>query len=115
MFYFGCIGQVGHHLWDENLHTVPRWSKSTPWGVELDSSLCPTDEGQVQGQALIHHRDSWTALAFWDRSIDHRGGSNSVFVTSGVSYSFDEMLEMAKEKFPQVLKRYGFPIVELKP
>ena len=28
---------------------------------------------QTQGEALLYHKQGWTAISFWDRSVDERG------------------------------------------
>lgn len=48
---------------------------------------------------MIHRRDGWTALSFWDRSIDKRGACNSNYFAEG-TFTFEEMVALAKERFP---------------
>ena len=83
VLFFGCHGcfgsrpQAGHFLWRK---PGPRSSltdlEQTPWGYALDSKLAPAGP-QIEGRALCHHADGWTALAWWDRSVDSRPGSNA--------------------------------------
>lgn len=65
---------------------------------------------QPQGKALVHHRDGWTALAFWDRTGDSRGNSCSVFVLEG-DLDFDQALAAAGKLFPEVFERIDFEVV----
>ncbi len=110
-FYFGCIGHSGHYLWSAPYRQC-RDVGTTPWGFAIDGKLCPITEGrQREGVASVHHKDGWTALAFWDRSIDSRPGSNSVFL-AGEYLSFDEMVALAKSRFPDVWKRYSFDVTD---
>jgi hypothetical protein len=78
----------------------------------IDSGLCYGYCTSFEGQSVITHKDGWTALSFWDRSIDSRPGSNSNFLAEGI-FSFDEMVKLAQEKFPSVWNRFKFPIVEV--
>lgn len=55
-------------------------------------------------------KDGWTAVAFWDRSGgDTRPGCNSVFLARA-TLSGGELLHMAREQWPEVWNRPGFPI-----
>jgi hypothetical protein len=105
VFYFGCIGDVGHFVW--NIHGQ-RVANTSPWGDEVDGGLCPAGK-QVEGAASLHHEDGWTALAFWDRSVDSRPGSNSVFLIEG-EYDFESAVEVAREAFPQIWQRFKFEV-----
>lgn len=113
LFYFGCIGQPGHFMhaqegkWGRETF---RFTRDNPWGFTVDGGLCPPGH-ETEGRAALHHKDDWTALAFWDRSVDRRGGSCSVFLASG-EQTFDEMLALACARFPKVIARYKFEIVK---
>lgn len=119
VLYFGCIDESGHYL-VEGEKSAHRGS-GIPWREEqLDLTLCPgvrkvsygyEAEVQNEGAAKLHHKDGWTALAFWDRSVDHRRNSNSVFVVEGV-HEFDEAIELARQAYPHIWKRFGFEVVE---
>lgn len=108
MYYFGCVGQPGHFMHRPGGRRD--WDADTPWGRTPDGTLCPAGGKQVEGVALIHHKDGWTALSFWDRSVDQRGGCNSNFFVAA-ELSFDEMVAQAKERFPQVWHRFNFDVV----
>lgn len=124
MFYFGCGGQTGHYLWAPGLRSAT-WHHSVhermgyplaahPWGDHIDGDLCPPNRGgynelddnvsQPEGLGKIHHRDGWTAWAFWDRTKDSRGNSNSAFLAEG-EHDFDAMKAMAQKHFPEIWKR----------
>lgn len=113
-YFHGCTGDGSghgfhgaHEHWTGNL--VPRGE--VPWGRELDGGLAPKLAGQTEGVAKLHHKNGWTALAFWDRSGDSRGNSNSVFIFEG-TWTYDQVLELAHEHFPESFERFDF---ELKP
>jgi hypothetical protein len=114
-FYFGCMDQVGHHVFSsprayelEDRRAVSDVLYRNPWGIAIDGGLCKSGAEQ-EGIALIHHKNGWTALAFWDRSVDKRGKSNSVFLAIG-EFEFDQMVAMAKQFFPEVIARFPFEI-----
>jgi len=77
--------------------------------MRIDGGLCPKG-AQIEGKALIHYKDGWTALSFWDRSVDMRGNSNSNFLADG-KFTFEQMVEFAYQNFPEVTRRYKFSIV----
>lgn len=112
VFYFGCCSESGHYLWRPGprpyLCDGATLRHGQPWGARIDASLCVRGV-QVEGLALIHHKDGWTALAFWDRSVDTRPGSNSVFLADG-THTFDQMVAIAKEHFPTVWQRFKFDV-----
>lgn len=123
-FYFGCIGGPGHFMHNsvpdnglEARRATSHFTERNPWGYDIDGALCPNGRRsgkEVEGEALIHHKDGWTALSFWDRSVDKRGACNSNFLAEG-TFTFDEMKKLAEEKFPHVMRRFTFPIVDLTP
>jgi hypothetical protein len=117
VFYFGCYDDKGHHMRAaEGLGL--RYSReefdfvrTNPWGYGVEGGLCPQKAGEVQGESLVHHKDGWTALSFWDRSIDTRPGCNSNFLAEG-THSFAEMVALAKKHFPTVINRFTFEVKE---
>lgn len=113
VFYFGCIGQSGHYMHTTH-ESLVRDVGDMPWGrYGKDGDLPPQKSGQVEGQAMLHHMDGWTALAFWDRSVDTRPGSSSNFFFRG-TYDFAETVALARTAFPQVWKRYTFKVLPFK-
>lgn len=108
VYYFGCWGGIGHHLWTTrgNFAEVCHSWGSNEYG--LDGRLTPTDT-KHEGVARLVHKDGWTALAFWDRSVDRRGGSNSVFLFDA-ALTFDDAVNEAKRAFPSVWARFKFDV-----
>jgi hypothetical protein len=105
VFYFGCLDN-GHHLYDADGEMMYRQIE-TPWGEHPDGVLCPDERlGQLQGKALLHQKDGWTAIGFWDRTGDSRPGSNSAFMVRG-TFTFDEICRLAAAQFPTVWHRIG--------
>lgn len=111
MLYFGCIGGPGHFMHNES--GAHDWKATTPWGRTPDGTLCPQGR-EVEGRALLHRKQGWTALSFWDRSVDGRGGCNSNFFVNQ-TMTFEEIVGLAKERFPRVWARYRFEVVPAEP
>ena len=108
-YYFGCIGCAGHYLWDiDERWVATHWKEATPWGYDLDSKLCIEGQ-QTEGIATLNHKDGWTAISFWDRSVDGRNGCNSTFIAEG-TFSFTEMMGFAKQYYPKILDRFNFDV-----
>jgi hypothetical protein len=122
MFYFGPLYESGHYMYRENGQTVySEDRKDIPWqGWDIDGKLqpgCFVDRGrwdhrgpENEGEALLHHKDGWTALSFWDRTIDTRYGCNSTYIAEGI-LTFEQMVELAKARFP---KRWGMMKFEVR-
>lgn len=124
VYYFGCWEESGHYLWRAEGRSARREeSKVLPWS-QLDGTLPPADrrpmrrEGDYpevdreapQGHAALHHKGGWTAIAFWDRSVDRRPGSSSTFLIRGI-HTWEDAVRIAKAVYPRTWARYGFPIV----
>lgn len=127
VFFFGTDNQSGgHYLFDVWFNSYRGASNGPlPW-EQIDTKLAPYigtephrrstyDNGrQTQGIAALHHKDGWTALSFWDRSVDERMGCNSNFFWKG-THTFEEMLEQFRKVYPTIVARYPFPIVPVVP
>lgn len=106
MFYYGPWDRPGHFLFDEAGSKVGH--NHLPWGYSIDGALqpgcyldrCRWDHRgpQNEGEALLHHKEGWTALCFWDRSVDERMGCNSNYFAKGI-FTFEEMVEMSRVRF----------------
>lgn len=120
VLFFGCWSAPGHFLVNEDGHNV--WQPQTiglPW-TKLDGVLTPgrrdersyggipIDE-QIEGWAALHHKDGWTALAWWDRSVDKRHGSNAVLFAKG-THTVKEMLALGRRWYPRVFNRFTYTI-----
>lgn len=122
VYYFGCYGAPGHMFWAPGMRRPPRGERPetiVPWGYGVDGGLAPRkSEGRhaaehAQGVAALHHKDGWTALSFWDRTGDSRGNSSSTFLAEREDATYDDMVTLACEAFPQVIARLTFPVVPL--
>lgn len=114
VLYFGCRQGVngdreaGHYFYDDRLRSV-RYDRALaviPWD-RVDGALAPRvgRAEKPQGVAALHHKDGWTALAFWDRTGDTRGNSSSTFFIEGEA-PFDVALGIARETFPSLFARF---------
>jgi hypothetical protein len=103
-FYFGCFQQSGHYVFGRGMRSV--------YGTIYEKlsncdGLLPPRESADGYVATISRLGAWglTALAFWDYTVDKRGGSNSVFFAPSLTISADELIAGAKAHFPQVWAR----------
>ena len=112
LYYFGCIESAGHFLWDHNLQSVRKSNYPFPW-ENIDGVLCPQITNE-NGVVKLHHKEGWTAAAFWDQSVDHRTNSNSVFFAEGI-HGVYHMIEFIKKHFPSIHKRFNFELTEFIP
>ena len=125
--YFGCWGTVGHFMWTREggwMHGIGYHDeKKLPKALQpckLDGVHAPLIGKKEypnhhlpeapQGQAAIVHVEGWTVLAFWDRSVDKRGASNSAFLLLG-TLTFEDARDRSKEAFPEVWARFQFEVV----
>ena len=118
--YFGCWNSVGHFFYDvhgKDAGQKPHPNQEgvapgrvrvtavpTPWGYGVEK-LAPNHRPPGgQGDALLHHKDGWTALAVDDFTIDSRGNSKSVFCFDEI-LTFDEAVQRALDEFPAIVRR----------
>lgn len=125
-YYFGPLERPGHFMHNEFGHSVlNEEEKSIPWqGFDIDGKLqpgCYLERGywecrgpQIEGEALIHYKSGWTAISFWDRTIDGRYGCNSTFIAEGI-FNFEQMVEMAKTRFAQRWNKMKFQVKLVNP
>ena len=118
IYFFGCWnGSVGHYLHEPSGRT--RWDvleSGQPWGYSIDSNLTPPGPGstsdrrvEIEGHAALHHKDGWTGLAWWDRSVDTRGACNAGLYARG-TFTIEEMIALGREHFPHVMARFTYTI-----
>ena len=118
-YYFGCVSEMGHYPFNTRYRTpsieVSRALTSYDGGQKGNTILpygFKDSSKQVEGHAgLTYQADlGVTVLAFWDRSIDHRGGSWSGFFLPGKISEPAEAIEAAKEAFPDIWQRFTFEV-----
>jgi hypothetical protein len=73
---------------------------------QFDGTLPPRDS-TVGYVATLSRLGGWglSALAFWDYTVDKRGGCNSVFFAPSLTISAEDLIVGAKAQFPQVWAR----------
>jgi hypothetical protein len=117
MLYFGCHREAGHYFWAPGMKSLSCYTPDClPWR-QVEPDLCPGFDPmrrwarrvENEGEALLHHKNGWTALSLWDRSVDDRGGCSSQFFAEG-TFSFEEMVALARETFPEVWQRFRFEV-----
>jgi hypothetical protein len=116
-FYFGCWQREGHSFFAPGMRAVA--GPVSPWGFGVDQGILHAahfraqgarrDDEQREGVAVVAHQDAWTALSFWDRSVDTRKGSHSTFVFDGL-LSGEGALAAARVLFPEVFERFTFEV-----
>jgi hypothetical protein len=121
MYYFGCIGQPGHYLWENESKKLrygefpddfPKaWLSTDKINTERMLVSAPNSYGE-QGVALVQHCEGWTSVSFPDRTVDSRPNCVSVFLERGL-LSLEETMNIARLEFPSVVNRYNFEIVDL--
>jgi len=113
--YYGCgPADTGHYFWLPDSYRG-KYANShdklaaCPWGYSVDGGL--QSQGACrQGRCALHRKDGWTALAWWDQSMDTRPGSCSTFCMLG-EHDFDVMVAAFRESFPWAAQRMGFELV----
>jgi hypothetical protein len=114
--YFGCHQAAGHYLWQPGMHKIYRiGAESFDW---VDGALCPRGP-EVPYVAAFTRLGGWgySAISFWDYTVDKRGKSNSNFLAASLTVEPNGMLKQSKVIFPEVwarlpevcLQRQGWP------
>ena len=108
--YFGCGREAGHYIFTASGRKLLE-HKFDRLGHCFDGSLPPQPEEKLY-LASFSRLGGWglSALAWWDRSVDKRGASNSVIFAPSLTISPDEMLTEAQTKFPWVFNRLPQPL-----
>ena len=124
MLYFGPWGACGHSLFREDGQywrgKPPAGFPWDPWSAKngIDGQLQPgcfvraglwRSGKQEEGEALLYQRAGWTAISFWDRSVDKRGGCNSTYFAEG-TFTFEQMVQMAKTRFSERWGKMRFEV-----
>lgn len=119
VYHYGCVRQPGHFL----RGPAPSLQYASDVERELnrifgtlylapgkrDRGSYVTEDRQVEGQATLQYGGGYTALSFWDRSVDPRHGCVSTFVAEG-TLDGRTMLEVCKASFPEIWGRFKFEV-----
>lgn len=106
-YYFGCVREAGHYLWEVGLREshLSKVEQLIPWGYKIDSNdIVPAHWSQ--GEWHLHHKDGWTALGIADNTVDRRPGSRSVFIFNEI-VDKEKAWELASQLFPSLVTRIG--------
>lgn len=106
--YLGCHKVSGHYLWREGMLSFsPRSSLDYLKRLDRFDGLLPPQDDRTPYRATLSQLPGWgyTALAFWDNSIDKRVGSNSTFFLPSLRLTARGAYMAACTLFPEVFAR----------
>lgn len=109
--YFGCHREAGHYVFSEGMRNLAQRYGSRD--LSRFDGMLPPQTDTTPYVATVSRLEGWgfTALAFWDYSVDKRGGCNSVIFAPSLTITADELLAEAQRRFPQVFGRLPQPVV----
>lgn len=113
--YFGCYKEPGHYAFSEGMRPLVRRYGSKD--VSRFDGVLPPQMDTAPYIATVSRLEGWdmTALAFWDYSVDKRGGCNSIVFAPSLTITPNELLAEAQTRFPQVFGRLPEPVRLLVP
>lgn len=113
--YFGCNREAGHYVFSEGMRLLTQRYGSRD--LSRFDGMLPPQTDTTPYIATVSRLGGWgfTALAFWDYSVDKRGGCNSVVFAPSLVIADDELLAEAQRRFPQVFERLPQPVVLVTP
>jgi hypothetical protein len=105
--YFGCHQRAGHYVFAEGMRSYNPPYDSFMRKLEYFDGKLPPQGDPTPYIATVSRLEGWglTALAFWDYSVDSRGGCNSVVFAPSLTITPEELLAEAQKRFPQVFQR----------
>jgi hypothetical protein len=89
-----------------------------PWGYKVDGGLAPLGP-QTEGIVAFSQcgnrigrpeEEWWSAVSWWDRSVDSRPGSSCTFMVDRRAKPAEILVE-AKAAFPQIFARFKYQLV----
>lgn len=109
-FYFGCHQQPGHYVFTEGMRS--HYGNSPARELSRFDGMLPPQDDTTPYIASVTRLGGWgmSALAFWDYSVDKRGGCNSVVFAPSLTISPEDLLAEAQTRFPQVFSRLPQPV-----
>ena len=106
-YFFGCTRAMGHYLVGPGLRYLDdREQRGWYDRMEcLDGSLAPKPGPQIECQAWAWRLTGFTpqpysALSWWDRTVDRRDGSNIIIFAPGHTVTAEDILVLARRHFP---------------
>lgn len=109
-YYFGCVREAGHYLFDERLQK--KYSYDFPYRQlgHFDGALCYKETKHNEAALTRIWGLGYSALSFWDYSVDSRGGSNSNFFIPEMNATPEQLLHIAAQRFPTIFARLPSPV-----
>lgn len=103
--YFGCHRQPGHYTFSEGMRPLIKRYGSAD--LSRFDGMLPPQTDTTPYVATVSRLEGWglTALAFWDYSVDKRGGCNSIVFAPSLAITPAELLIESQRRFPEVFKR----------
>ena len=105
--------KVGNRLVDNPYRYVP-------WGHAVDGELAPYGDAlyregivalsQCGNQLGRPEEEWWTAISWWDNSVDSRQPANATFVVDA-RCDAGSLLAQARTSFPQIFARFKYELV----
>lgn len=114
-YYFGCHQRPGHYLFTQGMRE--NWRHGWPRELSRFDGMLPPQMDTAPYIATVSRLEGWglTALAFWDYSVDKRGGCNSVVFAPSLTITPADLLAEAQVRFPEVFGRLPQPVRLLTP
>lgn len=111
-FYFGCHRQSGHYVFTEGMRSYHPIYGAQERNLNRFDGMLAKQEDRTLYVATVSRLEGWglSALAFWDQSVDKRGGSNSVIFAPSLTIEPVELLAEAERRFPEVFGRLPQPV-----
>lgn len=115
VFYFGCIGQLGHYLFKAGYGSVDarayihRYPNNNVSFLQFIDGIYTPAKTKEQGKYQVTQIGDNCIISWHDYTMDKRPGSNSNVI--GIGYNNpEELLTDAINLFPSVFNRQPRPI-----
>lgn len=109
VWYFGCVGREGHYLHRFDTPYPVRGELAPVELLDRAEVWCATSPSQYQGWARLTHAFGFTFIGFYDRSVDSRPGSFSLFIIHDF-LEWEKAVAAARAAFPEIWRRYTFEV-----
>jgi hypothetical protein len=115
-FYFGCVREAGHYLFDRNGNKARGYGGPEQYHLRealshFDSVLPPPrGDGLYRASFSTLGGLGYCALSWWDGSVDKRPGSNSTVFAPGLIWTPERLLEIYPKAFPWLAERQPQPV-----
>lgn len=115
LLYFGCIDRVGHYLFGKGgasaseRNAMSLFPSLNPNLLKHIDAIFPPTQTQIVGKYNECIVPPCIIVAWWDRSVDKRPGSNSNLIGFGYANA-EEIIDEAYIQFPAVMNRQPRPV-----